>query len=141
MTWPDQLRDMRERHSLNRFKRSLSEFMKRFKCGGKIRPFGDHDAQRIRQRRHNQPFPVECSSRRWHHGVVGGAPRREAEPIVAPVQVSRFRSGRDCHFGRPLLRVAASGPLLGLFVLNLADWIVTRRLRRRVKRISVSRFD
>lgn len=50
---------------------------------------------------------------------------------------------RTRHFGvRPLLSVAASSPLLGLSVLNLAYWIfITRRLSRWVKRVIATPFD
>jgi len=37
---------------------------------------------------------------------------------------------------RPLLSVAANCPLLGLLVLNLAQIVINRRLRKWVKRLN-----
>jgi hypothetical protein len=52
-----------------------------------------------------------------------------------------IRTGRKIygarHLGvRPLLSVAANGPLLGLLVLNLAQIVINRRLRTWVKRLN-----
>lgn len=56
--------------------------------------------------------------------------------LVVGVRAVREMCGAR-HLGeRPLLIVAASGPLLGLIVLNLAQIVTNRRLRKSVKRFN-----
>jgi hypothetical protein len=55
--------------------------------------------------------------------------------VVGVRTVRQMYSAR--HLGlRPLLSVAANGPLLGLSVSNLAQIVINRRLRKWAKRIN-----
>ena len=61
--------------------------------------------------------------------------------LVAGVRAVRQMYKARHLGGRPLLGVAANGPLLGLSVLNLAHWVFFRSLVRRVKERARSADD